>query len=334
MRHFLSACGIFALLTCSAPSPVVEEQEIRYHDPISVQVLSSQTDKLLPGESLSDVLARNGFLRREIHEISEALSDYMNVRRIKANQEVHIYRDSDDDSIYSIEIPVSDFKKITLHPTSPQWRVEEVTVDPVLERNTIKGTVSNSLYQSLRNIGEGGNLAFHMAQVLSYDIDFHRDTRNGDGYSVVVDKLYNSARVWKGYGDIHAVQYVNRGREIVAFRFELPGGKSGYYDFNGMSLQRAFLASPLTYTRISSGFTSRRLHPIYRVYRPHYGVDYAAPTGTPVMATARGKVIQAGRRGANGNMVTLRHDGGYETKYLHLSRIPQHSETRTGSEPE
>ena len=258
----------------------------------------------------------------------------MNVRRIKANQEVHIYRDSDNDSIHSIEIPVSDFKKITLLPTSPQWRVEEVTVDPVLERNTIKGTVSNSLYQSLRNIGEGGNLAFHMAQVLSYDIDFHRDTRNGDGYSVVVDKLYNSARVWKGYGDIHAVQYVNRGREIVAFRFKLPGGKSGYYDFNGMSLQRAFLASPLTYTRISSGFTSRRLHPIYRVYRPHYGVDYAAPTGTPVMATARGKVIQAGRKGANGNMVTLRHDGGYRDKIPSLVQNSQYSETRTGSKPE
>lgn len=289
--------------------------------------LFSVPDRFVRGDSLSDVLVRNGLSHREVGAVSEALRDVADVRRFKVGQTVWLHRD-EGGTVARIELPLDDFREVAVSRSGPRWDAHEATTEPLGRREVVQGTVDNSLYQSLVRAGERGDLAVLIARALEYDIDFHRDTRVGDSYSVVVDKLYDDAGEWKDYGDLHAVRYLNAGRPIHAFRFELPTGESGYYDYEGNSIQRAFLMSPVAYTRISGVFTSRRLHPIHKVYRPHYGVDYVAPLGTPVMSTADGVVTDAGSRGPNGNMVTLRHAGGYMTKYLHLSRIP--SEIRPG----
>ncbi len=284
-------------------------------------------DRLVRGDSLSDVLIRNGFSQREVGAVTEALMPVADVRRLKVGQTVWMHRDDGGDPV-RVHLPLDDFREVAVFRAGTGWDAREFTAEPFDRREVVQGVVDNSLYQSLVRTGERGDLAVQIARVLEYDIDFHRDTRVGDSFSVAVDKRYDDQGEWKGYGEVHAVRYVNAGRPIYAFRFELPTGESGYYDFDGNSIQRAFLMSPVAYTRISGVFTSRRFHPVHRVYRPHYGVDYAAPRGTPVMATADGVVSDAGSRGPNGNMVTLRHAGGYVTKYLHLSRIP--SEIRSG----
>ena len=283
--------------------------------------LFSVPDRFARGDSLSDVLVRNGLTHREVGSVSAALTTVANVRRLKVGQTVWLHRDERGD-LARIELPLDDFREVAVFRAGTSWDAREFSREPLDRRTVVQGEVDSSLYESLVRAGERADLAGRIARVLEYDIDFHRDTRAGDSYSVVVDKRYDDAGDWKDYGEVHGVRYLNAGRPIYAFRFELPSGESGYYDYDGNSIQRTFLMSPVEYTRISGVFTSRRLHPIHRVYRPHYGVDYVAPLGTPVRSTADGVVTDAGRRGPNGIMVTLRHAGGYMTKYLHLSGFP------------
>ena len=282
--------------------------------------LFSVPDRFIRGDALSTVLGRNGFTGREAAAVAEALDGVEDVRGFRVGQTVWMHRDPSG-APSRVVFPLGDFREVTVARTGAGWDAREVTTEPSFRRSAVQGVVETSLYESLVGEGELPGLAVLLASALEYDIDFHRDSRRGDTWSVVVDRRYAPGGEWKGYGPLHAVRYVNRGRGIAAFRFESPGGEVGYYDREGNSIRRAFLMSPVAYSRISGVFTHRRLHPVLGVYRPHYGVDYAAPHGSPVMATADGVVVDAANRGPNGNMVTLRHTGGYMTRYLHLSRF-------------
>ena len=290
--------------------------------PPGAPLLFETPDRFRPGDTLVNVLRRNGFQPVEAHEAASAFARVGNVRALRVNQAVLLHRDGSGRP-ERLRVAVSDTRTIELTRHAGDWLARETTVSMTTRRDVVRGDVEGSLWASVTAAGEAPALIEVMARVLEYDMDFSRDTRRGDRYAVVVDKRYDPTGEPREYGDVHAVRYTNRGRDIHAFRFAFPDGDSGYYDFEGNAVRRSFLAAPLAYTRISGVFTNRRLHPIHRVYRPHFGVDYAAPTGTPVRATADGVVTDAGMRGPNGNMVTLRHARGYVTKYLHLSRIPR-----------
>ena len=163
-------------------------------------------------------------------------------------------------------------------------------------------------------------LAIKMAEVLAGEIDFNTEVQRGDRFDVLFEEAYREGE-FSSYGDVVAVQFVNEGRQVRAFRFVVPGDpEPQYFDDTGRSLKRQFLRSPFNFEpRVTSRFSHRRLHPVLGVHRPHLGVDYGAPTGTPVIAVATGTVVSAGRSGGSGNMVRLRHTNGYETYYLHLS---------------
>ncbi len=162
-------------------------------------------------------------------------------------------------------------------------------------------------------------IALELSDIYAWDIDFSSDIQNGDLVKIILEELWVT-EVFKGYGNILAAEFINDGKTYKAYRFE-NDGYIDYYDSNGKSLQKTLLRSPLKFKYISSGFSKRRLHPILRVYRPHLGVDYAAPTGTPVSAAGDGTVIFTGYRGQNGKLVIIRHRRGFETYYGHLSRI-------------
>ena len=169
---------------------------------------------------------------------------------------------------------------------------------------------------------ENVNLAILMAEVFSGEIDFNNDLRRGDRFDVLFEKYYRED-VFSDYGDIVAAEFHNDGRTIQAFSFVLPGDDQAlYYDADGRSLKRLFLRSPFRFEpRVTSRFSYRRLHPVLGTNRPHLGVDYGAPTGTPVISVANGRVVSAAASGGSGKMVRLRHTNGYETYYLHLSRF-------------
>ncbi len=312
--------GFGALRGWNGPLPEPPTVAAALLSPPSEVGLFRVPDRFIRGDSLSRVLTRNGFSSQEARDVARAVAPIQDLRELRTGQTVWMKRDAQGRPS-AVELPLANLREVIVVRAADGWTARENGVETVLRRDIVRGTIEYSLYQSLVDAGERPDLAVLIGRALEYDIDFHRDSRRGDTFAAIVMKQYGPDGQWHDYGDLLAVRYVNRGRPIHAVRFEFPDGRSGYYDFDGNSIRRAFLMSPLEYGRLTSGFSHRRLHPIHRVYRPHYGVDYAAPTGTPVMATADGVVTDAGPRGPNGNMVTVRHTGGYETKYLHLSRI-------------
>jgi murein DD-endopeptidase MepM/ murein hydrolase activator NlpD len=182
-----------------------------------------------------------------------------------------------------------------------------------------RGTIKNSLYQSAQDEGIDFDLAMALADIFAWDIDFYVDLRPSDHYSFIYEKRFRDGD-FIGNGGIMAAHFYNENTHHRAYYFEVPGRGGDYYDEGGRSLRKQFLKSPLRYTRISSGFSRHRLHPILKIHRPHLGIDYAAPVGTPVQALGDGRVTFKGWKGGYGRYVEIRHSSQYTTSYAHLSR--------------
>jgi murein DD-endopeptidase MepM/ murein hydrolase activator NlpD len=195
-----------------------------------------------------------------------------------------------------------------------EYIVERQKVPLQIHLVKVMGEIHSSLFEGMNDVGEQDELALAFAGILAWEIDFYQDVREGDRFKVVVEKIYKGDQFIQ-YGTIHAVEY-QKGEEIIrGIRY-----KDSYYDEKGISLRRAFLKAPLSFSRISSRFSRARRHPILGGTFPHFGVDYAAPIGTPVWAVADGTVLSVGWAGGFGKQVVLRHMNGYKTYYGHLSR--------------
>jgi murein DD-endopeptidase MepM/ murein hydrolase activator NlpD len=185
----------------------------------------------------------------------------------------------------------------------------------------IQVTVRDSLHEVLTEQGETSKIAVDLSDIFAWNIDFNTDLRAGDTFKVMIDERYQDGKL-VGYNRILAAEISNRQRLYQALYYP-PGDKGSHGDYyrpDGTSMRGMFLRSPLRYTRITSRFSRRRFHPILKRYRPHWGIDYAAPSGTPVRSVADGIVSWVGRKGDNGKMVKIRHKKVYTTYYLHLSR--------------
>jgi len=190
---------------------------------------------------------------------------------------------------------------------------------------TVGGQVQDSLFGAVEGAGESPELALRLAQIFGYDLDFYTDTRRGDTFRVVLEKKKYANGEPPAYGRIFAAEYLNGGRAYQAVLFHDAAGRPAYYAADGKSLQKAFLRSPLKYgAPITSHFSYSRLNPVLKFRRPHLGIDYGAPVGTPVQTIGTGRVVFAGSKGEAGNLVQIVHANGYETMYLHLSRMLVH----------
>ena len=207
-------------------------------------------------------------------------------------------------------------------PRGDAFHAEIQTVPSQTESSGVSGEIHGSLFESIVDAGEKPELALRLADIFAYDLDFYTDPRPGDTFRLVVEKkvLGNGAVV--AYGRILAAEYVNGRRSFGAVLFHDPSGNSAYYTPEGKAMKKAFLHSPLKFAApITSHFSQSRFHPILKEYRPHLGIDYAAPTGTPVQTIGDGRVIFAGPKGGAGNLIEIQHNNGYTTYYMHLSRI-------------
>ena len=182
----------------------------------------------------------------------------------------------------------------------------------------VRGTIENNLFEAMYKAGEDAELAANLASIFEWEIDFFKDLRPGDRFVVLVEKKFIKDK-YAGYGKILAADFYNQGKLKRAVYYNDGGKNKGYYNEKGEGLERGFLRVPLNYSRISSRYSTSRLHPVLGYHRPHYGVDYAAPTGTPVKATASGIVKIKSRSKGNVNYIALLHPNGYETFYLHLN---------------
>jgi murein DD-endopeptidase MepM/ murein hydrolase activator NlpD len=202
------------------------------------------------------------------------------------------------------------------------WQASFRAYERSVQTKRIEGTVEGSLEAALREAGGDPAVGYRMADVLQWDLDFNRDLQPGDRFETVYEEVFLDGEP-HGLGNVLALRYHAGNKTLEAYRY----GDNGYYDQEGRPLRKAFLKSPLQYSRVTSGFSQRRFHPVLRTYRPHWGVDFGAPVGTPVRVTANGVVLSAGWDGGGGKTVKVRHSGGYVTNYLHLSRF----NTRAGA---
>lgn len=206
----------------------------------------------------------------------------------------------------------------------PEFDVQVLSYEKHKALVSIRGEISSSapsLIAAVNGTGENILLALEFARVFEGEVDFANDLQPGDCFEILFEKMVREGE-FGGYGHILAARFTTGGETFEAFRYEVPGEKPDYYDREGRSMRRFFLKSPLKFEpRVTSGFSFRRVHPVLRTARAHRGVDYGAPKGAPVLSVASGAVVRAGWIGGGGKAVFVRHDNGYETRYLHLSAI-------------
>jgi len=212
----------------------------------------------------------------------------------------------------------SDNTQLMVDRDGAEFKASEQTA-PLETRTIMKsGEIRSSLFGATDAAGVPDAISTQMAEVFSSDIDFHLDIRKGDRFAVVYEMLYSNGEPVKA-GRVLAAQFVNQGKAYHAMYFRDREGREGYYTPEGNNLRKAFLRSPLEFSRITSGFTRARFHPVLKTWRAHKGVDYGAPTGTRVRATADGTVALVGKQSGYGNLVILQHKGSFSTAYAHLS---------------
>jgi len=280
-------------------------------------------DAIQPGETLSDILQDYDFSPAEIDRLVQQVKPVFNLARIIAGRTLKLIV-LPDGGFQSIEYPLDENQFLLITKKEADYQAEKKSYPFVLRVAYVDGVIDEHLYGAILAEGEEPGLAIALEQIFGWDVDFYAGLRTGDSFRLIVEKKFLDGR-FRRYGNVLAAEFWNDGRRIEAARYEYEDGgktRTGYFHPDGRSLRKEFLKSPLlSYTRISSRFSSRRLHPIRKVYRAHYGVDYAAPVGTPVYATADGSVEEAGWSGGAGRMIRLSHRSGYETMYLHLSEI-------------
>jgi murein DD-endopeptidase MepM/ murein hydrolase activator NlpD len=293
-------------------------------------VLPAETETIsarVPARATLDSLLRQHELQGELIQAAvEAARRVFDPRDLRADRPYRLVRSLDGLlREFEYEIDADRFLRIARRDGSEPEALD-AQVLPFEKQTTvasIRGDISadsGSLIASMDAAGEQVQLAMALAEVFSGQIDFDNDLQAGDSYEVLFEKSTRDGS-FAGYGEILGATFRVEGREYRAFRWADPAtGRAGYYDENGRSLKRVLLRSPLRFEpRVTSRFSRRRLHPVHGVWRPHLGVDYAAPHGAAVVAVANGVVVAAGWSGGGGRMVRLRHGGGIETYYLHLS---------------
>ncbi len=211
---------------------------------------------------------------------------------------------------------------LSIAPKGASFNSEIKTIPSQTEEAGVTGEVQGSLFQAVTDAGEKPELAMRLAAIFGWDLDFYTDPRPGDTFRVVVEKKKFADGETAEYGRILAAEYNNGGHTYRAVLFHDPSGNPAYYTPEGKSMKKAFLHSPLIFAApITSHFSTSRFHPILKVFRAHLGTDYGAPMGTPVQTIGDGRVVFAGAKGGDGNLVKVQHTNGYTTYYMHLSRI-------------
>ena len=281
------------------------------------------TQRLRSGETLAHLLAREGLQGAQAHEFAAAFADHAEARRLRPGMEAEFVRKEGE--LLAVRIPVNPDSIVTLSPTVAGWDSALEVVEVERERLVLEGAIERSMYEAMMRTtseisldpADRHRLVDALAdRIFAWKVDFSRDIQPGDRFRVVFD------REVRPDGSSRSLQVLGAHVEVGGVVSDAYRASDGsYYAWDGSSMRAMFLRAPLEYRRISSAFSTNRLHPITGQRRPHNGMDYAAPTGTPVRATADGVVTRSGWIGGYGNMVEVRHPNGYLTRYAHLNSI-------------
>ncbi len=324
----LSSLPLFGIVAAFGIAPGTETQKVAVQTvieslelPTNTQTASSGTywreEKIQRGDTMSSLLERLDVSDGDIAEFLHSSKNAKGLRQLIPGRSVRA-RTTDNGELLSLRYISGSENMLTVDKENGIFRTSDQSV-PMEKRTLMKsGEIRSSLFAATDAANIPDNIATQLADVFSSDIDFHQDLRKGDHFTVVYEMQYNKGEPVKT-GRVVAAEFVNQGKIYHAIYFQDREGRGGYYTPDGKNLRKAFLRSPLEFSRVTSGFTNARYHPILKEWRAHKGIDYGAPIGTRVKSTADGTVEFAGKSGGYGNMIALKHQGQYSTVYGHLS---------------
>jgi murein DD-endopeptidase MepM/ murein hydrolase activator NlpD len=293
-----------------------KKQYVKYG--INCQDLTLIKDTIQPHQNLSDILSTYMVPGDVIHAVAFSSKPVFDVRTIKAGNSFCIIRDNNPTQkvryiVYEIN-PV-DYVVFKLEdPATTSLGKKPVRI----EIETVSESIESSLWETLTEKDIDTELAVKLSEIYAWTIDFHH-LQKGDGFQAIYEKKFIKDK-FIGLGKILAARFYHQNVFFYAFYFE-QNGHGSYFDEHANSLEKKFLKAPIKFSRITSGYSKRRFHPILKKYRAHFGIDYAAKTGTPIMSTGDGVVVRTGYDSNNGRYVKIRHNGIYTTQYLHMSRF-------------
>jgi murein DD-endopeptidase MepM/ murein hydrolase activator NlpD len=271
----------------------------------------------IPAEVFS---AQGNFNYNDIETILSCAKDVYDFTNIKIGQKLR-FCFNQEDRADRVEYDKNSEDLVIIERNGDEFSAREEKIDYEVSQVTARGTIDNFFYVDALEAGIGEATVLEVGDIFSFDIDFTTEIQKGDEFDIVYEKRTRDGKPAPD-GKILGAKFVNSGEAYFAYYFD-NDGDGGYYDSEGRLLERQFLKAPLSYRYISSGYTGARLHPITKKISAHYQIDYAAPIGTPVVASANGTVTSAGWEGGWGNMIRLRHDNGYTSHYGHLSKYAQ-----------
>ena len=291
---------------------IIDPSEINQIHPLEKKVISGVFKK---GDTASKVLGPYLPLKI-IYRLEKQSKKFFSFNRFKAGQpfQISLYQNT----FSEFEYEINDQSRLVIRKNVDGFDVLKTPIQYEIREAVIRLEIESDISTALKKAGHCPFLAWELSDIFAWDIDFSKEVQPGDRCQVLVEKRFRHGE-YKGYGTILAAVFVNDEKTHKAFRYTDSQGRAGYYDEKGNSLQKAFLKSPVNYSKISSYFTNSRLHPILKVKRPHPGIDYAAPKNTPVKTVADGIIEEMAYNKSMGRYMTIRHVNGYDTCYYHLN---------------
>ncbi len=269
------------------------------------------------GENLSIIFDRLGLPPSVLYRVMNASEDTSVLKYLLPKQELRFLIENEE--LISLEYDQDLTTALRINKTDGKYTSEIIKTELTVHTLEASANIDSSLFLSGQEAGLSDNLIMQLVAIYGWDIDFALDIREGDSFKVIYEERYkDNAKISEG--PVLVAEFVNRNNTYHAVRYTTPSGETDFYSEIGDSMRKAFLRTPLNFTRISSGFSLKRKHPILNTIRAHKGVDYSAPTGTPIKAAGNGKVTSVGNNGDYGKTIVLHHGGSYSTLYAHLSK--------------
>lgn len=301
-----------------------------YHQPMTTAVAEEVEEQAAPrstdwfsvtvaaGNTLSVLFSQAGLSSNAMHSVLASSKEAQRFTRLKVGQVIEFKTDQQGE-LQAMRSRISDLDTIVAERSGDKFVFKKDSIKPDVTTSFAQGTIDGSLFLTAQRAGLSHNLTMQMANIFGYDIDFAREIRKGDTFEVLFEELRVGDKA-VGTNNILAARFVNKGKTFTAVRYTDKQGHSSYYRADGTSMRKAFIRTPVEFARISSRFNPNRRHPVLNKIRAHRGVDYAASTGTPIMATGDGRIVHLGRKGGYGNTIVVKHGQKYQTLYAHLSR--------------
>jgi len=306
------------------PLPELQAQQEILDELNNVPPQKWQEYEVKPGDSLAKVFQRAGIKPQQLDEMMHAGDAVAQLRKIFPKDKLRILSD-DAGTLQALRYEISHESYLLVERDAQNQLsagIHNYTIE--VRHKYAQGVIDSSLFEAANTAGISENITMELAGIFGWDIDFVLDIRKGDSFTLLYEELYrNGEKIAEG--DILAAEFINDKKVYRAVRYQKPGtAQVAYYSPDGTSMRKAFLRSPVDFTRISSGFSTGRYHPILHKLRSHKGVDYAAKRGTPVRAAGDGKVIFKGVKGGYGRVVIIQHGSKYSTLYAHLNAYDRH----------